>query len=323
MTASNDIASSGYRIGKVSKLTGISPDTLRVWERRYETVVPERTPSGGRIYSSEDIARLTLMKKLVDAGDAIGSVAGLSQSELEGRLLESNQASISIQHSGPVRVVVVGDTLPTKMQSDEDTLGSVELVAVYSSIIAFEQETTTVDADVVIIEQPSLQSETAIRIVDWITKLNAVYAIVVYRFASQETLNRLPQGKTMAMRAPVEPRTLQQYCVALSARRHESPSEEADIANLISPAPARHYDDETLAKLAGMSPTINCECPMHLAELVSSLAAFEQYSSECESRNINDAELHAYLSNATSHARHMIENALTVVVEAEKLDLTT
>ena len=78
MTASSDNTASGYRIGKVSKLTGISPDTLRVWERRYETVMPQRTPNGGRVYSSEDIARLTLMKKLVDAGDAIGSIASLT-----------------------------------------------------------------------------------------------------------------------------------------------------------------------------------------------------------------------------------------------------
>ena len=323
MTASSDNASSGYRIGKVSKMTGISPDTLRVWERRYETVVPQRTPNGGRVYSSDDIARLTLMKKLVDAGDAIGSVADLSQSELEARLLESSQASISIDHGGPVRIVVAGESLPTKMQSAEAELGSVELVAAYSSINAFEQEKKSLDADVVIIEQPSLQPETAIRIADWMTRLNAVHSIVIYRFASEETLNRLPQGKTMAMRAPVEPRTLQQYCVALTARQQELPGEEADITKLISPAPARRYDDATLTRLAGMSPTINCECPNHMAELISSLAAFEQYSSECESRNTKDAELHAYLSNTTSHARHMIENALAIVIEAENLDIKT
>lgn len=323
MTASSDNTSSGYRIGKVSKMTGISPDTLRVWERRYETVVPQRTPNGGRVYSSEDIARLSLMKKLVDAGDAIGSVAGLSQSELEARLLESSQASISIDHGGPVRIVVVGESLPTKIKSAEAELGSVELVAAYSSINAFEQEKKSLDADVVIIEQPSLQPETAIRIADWMTRLNAVHSIVIYRFASEETLNRLPQGKTMAMRAPVEPRTLQQYCVALTARQQELPGEEADITKLISPAPARRYDDETLARLASMSPAINCECPKHLAELISSLAAFEQYSSECESRNTKDAELHAYLSNTTSHARHMIENALAIVIEAENLDIKT
>ena len=68
----------GYRIGKVSKLTGISADTLRIWERRYAAVVPVRTEAGGRIYSTDDVSRLKIMKSLVDGGDSIGTVATLS-----------------------------------------------------------------------------------------------------------------------------------------------------------------------------------------------------------------------------------------------------
>ena len=321
MTASNDIGTSGYRIGKVSKLTGITPDTLRIWERRYETVTPGRTPNGGRIYSTEDIARLTLMKKLVDAGDSIGTVAGLSREELESRLLESSQTGIQIGHSGPIRLVVIGDSLASKLQSSESESSGNELVASYSSIAGFEAEERSLDADVVVIEQPTLQPETAIKIADWITRVNAVHAIVVYRFASQQTLDRLPHTKTTTMRAPVEPRTLQQHCSALVGNRQEGNAEGADIVNLTAPAPARRYNDETLTKLASMSPVIKCECPKHLAELITSLAAFELYSSECESRNRKDAELHAYLSNTTSHARHMIENALSIVIEAENIDV--
>jgi hypothetical protein len=69
-----------------------------------------------------------------------------------------------------------------------------------------------------------------------------------------------------------------------------------------------------------MSTTIRCECPKHLAELVTSLGAFEKYSSECESRSVKDAELHAYLSNTAAHARHMFENALSLVIEAENIE---
>jgi hypothetical protein len=86
-------------------------------------------------------------------------------------------------------------------------------------------------------------------------------------------------------------------------------------------APPRRYSDETLARLAGLSTTIKCECPRHLAELVTSLSAFEQYSSECESRSVKDAELHAYLNSTAAHARHMFENALSLVIEAENIDI--
>ena len=40
----------GFRIGAVARLTGISPDTLRVWERRYQVTEPQRSASGTRLY---------------------------------------------------------------------------------------------------------------------------------------------------------------------------------------------------------------------------------------------------------------------------------
>ena len=72
-------------------------------------------------------------------------------------------------------------------------------------------------------------------------------------------------------------------------------------------------------RIAAISPTVKCECPHHLAELITSLSAFEQYSFECESASPRDAALHAYLNNTASHARHMIEDALELVIEAEGL----
>ncbi len=83
----------------------------------------------------------------------------------------------------------------------------------------------------------------------------------------------------------------------------------------------RRYNDETLARLAGQSSTIKCECPQHLAELITSLGVFEKYSNECESRSIKDAELHANLGSTASQARHMFENALSLVIEAENIEL--
>jgi hypothetical protein len=52
-------------------------------------------------------------------------------------------------------------------------------------------------------------------------------------------------------------------------------------------------------------------------DLVSSLAAFEEYSEECEIRHVDDAALHAYLHASTAHARSIMETALAKVVAAE------
>lgn len=42
-----DVPAPGYPIGVVSRLTKIHAETLRVWERRYGLVRPQRTERGG------------------------------------------------------------------------------------------------------------------------------------------------------------------------------------------------------------------------------------------------------------------------------------
>jgi DNA-binding transcriptional MerR regulator len=76
-----------YPIGAVSRLTGISTDTLRAWERRYQAVTP---PRGGRRrdYDQADVERLTLLRRVVEKGHAIGSVARLPNAELREMLTE-------------------------------------------------------------------------------------------------------------------------------------------------------------------------------------------------------------------------------------------
>jgi DNA-binding transcriptional MerR regulator/methanogenic corrinoid protein MtbC1 len=74
-----------YPIRAVSKLTGISVDTLRAWERRYAVVEPERDERG-RLYSETDVERLKLLRQLVEQGHAIGRVAPLTSEELRALL---------------------------------------------------------------------------------------------------------------------------------------------------------------------------------------------------------------------------------------------
>ncbi len=81
-----------YRIGAVSKLTGVSTHQLRIWERRYGTVQPLRSAGGDRLYTEGDIERLKMLKRLNDAGHAIGSIARLSQADLE-RLLARHRVT--------------------------------------------------------------------------------------------------------------------------------------------------------------------------------------------------------------------------------------
>lgn len=70
-----------YPIRAVAKLTGITIDTLRAWERRYQAVVPERGERG-RVYRIAHVTRLKRLDTLVRQGHAIGSIAQLSDRHL-------------------------------------------------------------------------------------------------------------------------------------------------------------------------------------------------------------------------------------------------
>jgi DNA-binding transcriptional MerR regulator len=76
-----------YPIRAVAKLTGITIDTLRAWERRYGAVTPSRDRRG-RLYTDADVARLRLIHLAVSAGHAVGRVADLDDEELR-RLTQS------------------------------------------------------------------------------------------------------------------------------------------------------------------------------------------------------------------------------------------
>jgi MerR family transcriptional regulator, light-induced transcriptional regulator len=72
-----------YPLRTVTAMTGLSPDLIRAWEKRYDVVAPIRGARGARLYSAADIAHLRLLARVVGAGRAIGDVAGLSRSQLE------------------------------------------------------------------------------------------------------------------------------------------------------------------------------------------------------------------------------------------------
>jgi hypothetical protein len=73
---------SGATIATVERETGISKDTLRVWERRYGFPLPQRDGRGERVYSAEEVAKLRVISRLLDRGMRPGRVMSLPLSDL-------------------------------------------------------------------------------------------------------------------------------------------------------------------------------------------------------------------------------------------------
>lgn len=69
-------------IRAASRLSGVSVDCIRAWERRYRALNPERA-KGGRLFSESDIYRLKLLKRAVGMGHSIGQIANLNTDDLE------------------------------------------------------------------------------------------------------------------------------------------------------------------------------------------------------------------------------------------------
>jgi methanogenic corrinoid protein MtbC1 len=67
----------------VSQRTGLSPHVLRIWERRYAAVTPERSDTNRRLYAEEEVERLSSLALLTESGHAIRQIANLPTAELQ------------------------------------------------------------------------------------------------------------------------------------------------------------------------------------------------------------------------------------------------
>lgn len=102
---------SGLPIAAVERDTGLSKDTLRVWERRYGFPQPLRDANGERVYPSEQVDKLRLLKRLMDQGHRPGKIAERSVEQLQALAEAGNgRPGTASMEGGP------GETLQPLLQ---------------------------------------------------------------------------------------------------------------------------------------------------------------------------------------------------------------
>src|SRR5678815_3954049 len=87
-----------HRIHRVAKLTGLSKDVIRVWERRYGLVKPSRSSNRYREYSDEEVALLRFVKAQMEQGATIGALAEEGSDSLIARMRVATPVSAEGQH---------------------------------------------------------------------------------------------------------------------------------------------------------------------------------------------------------------------------------
>jgi DNA-binding transcriptional MerR regulator len=100
------------RIGELSKRTGVSPELLRAWERRYGLLRPSRSDGGYRLYSDADERRVRRTADLISGG---WSAAEAARQTLAGIL--PPQASDAVEAMGPSLVADVSTRLRSALDA--------------------------------------------------------------------------------------------------------------------------------------------------------------------------------------------------------------
>lgn len=111
MSASNEPT---FNLKLVIRETGLKPDTLRAWERRYGLPDPQRTEGGHRLYSRRDIEMLKWLMARQDEGVSISRAVNLWQSlEAEGKdpLLEHLTFDSGVEEERFTPISLTGDVL--------------------------------------------------------------------------------------------------------------------------------------------------------------------------------------------------------------------
>ncbi|MCB9603170.1 MAG: MerR family transcriptional regulator [Sandaracinus sp.] len=305
-----------YRIGTVSKLTGVDPHTIRAWERRYQAIVPRRTDGGTRLYGDADVHRLRLLKAVTDAGDAIGVVANLADVDLRSRLsalagASEPERSAPSPSAGSIRVAVLGSQLADRLRTAE------ELEVVHDAG-AIDGLLDVDDVHALVLHLPAMGPAPAIALERLRGATGTHTAVVLYEFATRRTLAELARRGAALLRGPMAPSELASAVADLLtlARVPRRPSAAPVVDD---EPPERLFDDAQLVRLRDIASSVQCECPNHLATIVESLVAFEAYSRRCESVDAEDADLHGRLARGTGRARAVVEALLVDLMEYDDL----
>jgi hypothetical protein len=329
----DDAAPPRYRSSAVARMVRIPVATLRIWESRYRVSAAALSDAGHRLYSAADVQRLALLKQLTDVGHAIGTLAALDMAQLR-HVASTHAGALAGAPAGrspsrPWRVAVVGGEPWTDRLQRPAVLRRLDRPLVVGAAFAtLDDVAATLDVptvDALLLHAPILREGDVGALHLAAASLGTRRVGVLHGYATTAACEAFDRAGVSMLREPQDDRSLAAWLQSLArTRAAEAVATRQMPTDLAWPAPAvapRRYDDATLADFAGLSSTIACECPRHVADLVAQLSAFESYSAECASRGPRDAALHRYLEQVAGTARALFESALERVAIEEGLVL--
>ena len=249
-----------YKIGAVAKRTGISPECLRAWERRYGLRPAERAGKT-RFYSASQVERLTNVKALLDQGHPISQLIQLTDDELQRRLRPRPVASaMHRRRTG----LVGGQLILAHREARENRDGSeagMDIVAEWPTTAELKADRGALPGlDCLVVYVPTLDTQYLEEVEDICPDARLVAA---FRYATAADLESCRESGRAILRWPAEWQTLVRRVTAM-------PPAEATAA--------RRYSDAELVHISLMATRSGCECPRHLAELIGEINDYETHA---------------------------------------------
>ncbi len=311
-----------YGIGTVARLTGLKPDTLRVWERRYGLGASHKSTTGRRQYSQADLEHLQLVSALVNSGTRIGEIAASERKTLEMLLQGQGRAGRMAVPKGKPCVVFVGEQLCGWLDEHQGCLANVD--ARLARLPFAELDVSALAEldrmDMLVVECTTL-SAAHVRELQRITgQLDVRRVLVTYHSGNERWLGELEQQGMLATPFPPDPPYLA-FEISRSFADKASAEGENDIGELVAGKP-RQFSEEQLTAASRLQSTLDCECPRHISDLIRALANFEEYSSSCSVENWHEAAVHSCIYVYTSQARWLMEKSLQAVLEERREEFT-
>ena len=315
-----------HKIGAVSSLSGVPTPTLRVWEVRYATFSPLKTQGQHRLYSDDDVLKATLLKRLTEQGHAISNIANLSSQALNNLLMQqqsSNRYQAQTQtEDRTISMAIVGLALAGRIESKKFTLSfnnhEIKVTDIFNDVSDAVGASFQESTQILLVKTNSLHAGMEVDIHKLAQNCQALQVIVLYNYGQQNIIESMKHAGMIVRREPISDSDLADLINSVLLVGTDQKTTGLVVGALI---PQRKYSDATLAKVAGISSNVLCECPRHVAEIIAQLASFEQYTHECLNKSTEDAHLHAYLSSVSGSARALFESALEMVAKHEGIEL--
>ncbi len=276
-----------YKIGMVAKRTGISPECLRAWERRYGLQPADRV-GRTRFYSASQLRRLEAIKVLLDQGHPISQVIHIADAELERRLGRRSSHAVP-KHDG--RIGLIGGGLLRAYR--EATNVKLNVIAEWATVGAMDAERGGLpELDCLVVYLPTLDPQT-VEIVE--EAYPSARIAVVFKYTTAADFECFRSSQHPLLRWPAQWRDVEQLVITGWPR---------------SPTAEYHFSEDELVHIDQVASQAACECPRHLVGLINELSDYMAHADRC-----GGDEDHAAIRDDVRTARTQLERSLRILVD--------